>query len=160
MTPFSKLPDRIVIHCSATDDSPGKDADAIRAYHKSLGWDDIGYHFLIEDIGGRAVMVAGRSPQFEGAHCKAAGRNRDSLGVCVVGDFDKAPAPPQLFYRAARLVALLCFCHGIAPAMVSGHREWEPRKTCPGRHFDLVEFRAAVEAYLEAYRALGVGQEG
>lgn len=158
MKEFTAIPSRVVVHCSATDDSPRMDSRAIRAYHKSLGWEDIGYHFLLEEIGGKLMLVRGRPARYEGAHCKAAGRNRDSIGFCIVGDFDEAPPDPDLFYAAARAVACLCFLYGISADRVSGHREWEPKKTCPGKRFDMVLFRDAVETYLEAYNALGVEQ--
>lgn len=159
MSPFDSIPNRIILHCSATDDSPAKNTDAIRAYHKSLGWDDIGYHWLIEDVGGKALLIPGRSFRYQGAHCRAAGRNRDSIGVCIIGDFDKTPPAPTLFYKAARYIALLCRVYDIHPSMVSGHREWEPKKTCPGKWFDMVAFRESVGVHLEAINALGIGPE-
>lgn len=158
MKEFERLPSRLVIHCSATDDGPKMDSLAIKDYHLSLGWDDIGYHFLLEKVGGKLMLVRGRSPRYEGAHCRAAGRNHDSIGFCIVGDFDEEPPSQELFNAAAKAVALICFAYGIPSYRVSAHREWELSKTCPGKRFDMVLFRDAIDAYLEAYHALGVEQ--
>lgn len=159
MTEFKGIPSRIVVHCSASDDGLMRDRDTIRSYHLRLGWEDIGYHFLIEKIGSNVALLPGRSPRFEGAHCRAAGRNHDSIGVCIVGDFDKAKPQDAVFYSAAKAVAVLCMAYGIPADRVSAHREWEPKKTCPGRLFDMVLFREAVGAYLEALHAVGLAQD-
>lgn len=156
---FSKIPDKIVVHCSATDDGAGMDLLAIKRYHVDvLGWDDIGYHFVLENVGnGLFMMEKGRPIAFEGAHCKAKGRNRDSIGVCIVGDFDNRPPDPVLFTDAANFVALLCFVFDIPADNVSGHRDWEPAKTCPGKQFDLVKFRALVADFLSRFKNPGLG---
>ena len=38
---------KVVVHCSATKQSMDIGAEDIRGWHKSKGWDDIGYHYVI-----------------------------------------------------------------------------------------------------------------
>lgn len=135
-------PKYIILHHSLTKDSGTVSAGAIRRYHtETLGWADVGYHFLLEDIAGRVEILVGRLWDEQGAHCKA--RNRDSLGICLVGNFDLAPPPPEMWATGVRLVRALCVGLRIDPANIHGHRDYDP-KTCPGTHFDLAKFRADV----------------
>jgi hypothetical protein len=155
------VPRRIVLHCSDTEDGPGNNWQAIRKYHTDpkpggRGFVEIGYHFGIEQIGGRLALLAGRHPYVMGAHCAAAGRNHDSLGICVVGDFDDDPPPLRLVGVVTSVLALLCVMHGIAPETISGHREWEPGKTCPGAKWDMEFTRAMVGERLGRLRHSGV----
>lgn len=76
-------PSRLVIHHSASPRSTT--TGTIRSWHLQRGFRDIGYHFVIE---GDGKVVPGRHPHEMGAHAK--GANRDSLGICVVGDNTRA----------------------------------------------------------------------
>lgn len=148
MRPFSQMPQYVILHSSDTTDGPGTDAVAIRRYHvETLGWDDIGYHWVIERIGGEVRIVPGRHPRFQGAHTRAAGRNRDSIGICVVGTFDHEPPHFSQWFASARLAATLATAYGIPVENCRGHREFEPRKTCPGRAWDLDRWRDQVAIY-------------
>lgn len=134
-----------MLHASATEDGRTYSWDAIRRYHvETLGWADIGYHAGLELVGRRMVLVRGRAWDTPGAHCKAAGRNSDSLGLCVVGRYDIYPPAPELHAAVCRVLAWMCVSEGIPPEMISGHREWEPHKTCPGTAWDLDATRAEV----------------
>lgn len=57
--------------------------DIVDQYHKSLGWNGIGYHYFIEKSG---MVKQGRQDNETGAHTK--GHNDDSLGICLAGNFD------------------------------------------------------------------------
>ena len=74
----------IILHHSAVSyvDVP-KQFSIINNYHKSKGWGMIGYHYLIEKSG---KLLQGRKEDQVGAHC--IGRNHDSLGICLAGNFD------------------------------------------------------------------------
>lgn len=73
----------IVIHCSATKPSNEIGLDNLRDEHLCRGFDDIGYHWVINIDG---TIENGRSEKFQGAHCQ--GYNNRSLGVCYVGGLD------------------------------------------------------------------------
>lgn len=135
------VPSRIILHCSATPDGRVSDWGAIRRYHKQVnGWRDIGYHFGIELVGEDYEVLMGRWPDETGAH--ASGQNYDSIGVCFVGAFDEQPPPPEQWEKGLELVAWLCLRFVIPAKNIFGHREFDQKKTCPGRAFDLDRFRA------------------
>jgi N-acetylmuramoyl-L-alanine amidase len=135
-------PTYIVLHCSETKDSGTVSWGAIRRYHTSvLGWDDIGYHFGVERVGEDFEVLLGRLPNIHGAHCKAAGMNGKSLGICCVGSFSGESVPEQQWLLALRLARYLMAAYMIPADKVIGHREVEAAKTCPGAWFNMDKFR-------------------
>jgi len=147
--------DGIVLHCSDTEDGPRPNWEAIRRYHIEVnGWQDIGYHFVVERINGVVMVVQGRSPKFEGAHCAAQGRNRDTIGVCVVGDFDDNPPDEELYRKVVELLAFLCFTWHLPASSVRGHGELDPRKSCPGQQWDMDRTRAWLAETVQRTRPL------
>lgn len=135
----------IVVHHSLTPDGVQPSVEAIRRYHvQHNGWDDIGYHALVEQAGTTVEVLLGRPWTCQGAH--APGHNADSLGVCIVGDFDAGPIDPAHWQAAVKFVAWLARFFKVPTANVLGHREATPNRTCPGAHFDMALFRAAVNA--------------
>ena len=136
------LPNKIVIHCSATEDTPAKSWEAIRRYHtEERGWSDIGYHYGIEMVDDDIMVYRGRPWWEKGAHCKAGGRNHDSLGICVVGKYDDEPPSPQIYTATLDVLKVLCMAFWIRATNVYGHREFEDMKTCPGLKWDLDALR-------------------
>lgn len=136
------VPNKIVLHCSATEDSESKSWEAIRRYHTGVkGWSDIGYHYGLEIVGDEIKWYRGRPYWKRGAHCKAANRNFDSLGVCVVGKFDEAPPNREIYSATIKLLSWLCMAFWISADDVYGHREFEQHKTCPGKMWDLDRVR-------------------
>lgn len=133
-------PDMLIIHCSATKDSGTVSWPAIRRYHKNeRGWLDIGYHFGVEYVGAEVEILIGRLPDVPGAHCRD--HNHESLGVCVVGDYDVYPPSALIWGRAVALARWICVEWGIRYNNVWGHREFDNKKTCPGLKFDMDKFR-------------------
>jgi hypothetical protein len=126
--------DLIVIHHSATP--PGRDVsvEEIRRWHLQRGFNDIGYHDIIE-IDGR--IREGRDREKAGAH--AQGYNTRSIGICIVGDGRQGFTDMQ--WKSLR--ALLRHYRRMYPAIdITGHRDLKGAKTeCPG--FD-------VRAWLQA----------
>ena len=155
------IPRYIILHCSATPDGQEFSWDAIKRYHvHNRGWTDIGYHYGVEYNAGNLVLLQGRKPWVMGAHCKAAKRNGDSLGVCVVGQFDDEPPSNEVFETAVRFLAQLCFVFRISPMNVRGHREYTDMKTCPGSKWDLTKTRSRVEGLLQFAPDIGIYMEG
>ena len=73
---------KVIVHHSASPRDTTT-TEMIRDWHvNGNGWDDIGYHWVIEADGS---LHKGRLESVVGAHCR--GHNGDSIGVCVVGDF-------------------------------------------------------------------------
>ena len=152
-------PDYIVIHHSLTKDGQVNDWPAIRRYHIEMnGWNDIGYHLGVEDVGGQLVLQEGRAIGTVGAHCKEAGMNSWSIGVCVVGNFDVEPPSLAKLYFLRDLCFSLMENYGIPAQNVIGHRDaglmagydWQRGqfKTCPGRLFPLDSLRGMLSGGL------------
>jgi hypothetical protein len=166
----------IVIHHSATVDGTQNDWEAIRRYHTSyrvdgeivdeqtfktmqmLGhgkvfekpWTDIGYHGGWELEGSVYVFKIGRPWSMPGAHAGLHGNNaynNDYLGLCVVGNYDKAAPTGFLWELCLKTVREIKQHFGFSVDRILGHREvydkvGMPRqKTCPGSLFDMDKFR-------------------
>jgi len=145
-------PEYVCIHHSLTKDGLVVDTVAIRRYHKEvMGWSDIGYHWLIEDVNGVTTLQVGRPRTMPGAHCKEAGMNQRSFGICVVGNFDLAPPPLRTLHYLRDFVWAIMVNYAIPVQKVIGHREaglmagfdWRKGqyKSCPGKLFPLAGLR-------------------
>jgi N-acetylmuramoyl-L-alanine amidase len=133
-------PQFIFIHHSLTRDSGTVSWNAIRSYHVDhLHWRDIGYHYGIEEINGRAEILVGRFEGETGAHTK--GYNRDSIGICLVGNYDVEDVTIEKWGLTLQLVKNICLRYEIPVKNVLAHREVTPHKSCPGNLFDMGEFR-------------------
>lgn len=140
----------LVVHHSKTPDGRRLDTTAIRRYHvQHNGWDDIGYHYLVErDEYGAIQVIHGRPEDRTGAHCR--GHNQHTIGVCFVGDFDVTTPTDELLETAAMHLWPVMRRHGLTASDLVGDRDHHPAKTCPGSKFDLDRLRAVVN---EARRA-------
>lgn len=121
--------DAIVIHCSADPEGRDRKMEDIKQYHKSIGYDDIGYNYIIELDG---TVKEGRSLEVDGAHCKLSGSsgksyNKHSIGICYIGglskDMKKAKDTRTDAQKAAmhELVERLCQQYEIKEIL--GHRD-------------------------------------
>jgi N-acetylmuramoyl-L-alanine amidase len=126
-----KATNYIVVHCSASPASAVHvDAKEIDRWHRKKGWLKIGYHFVITRD---AVLQKGRDLNSAGAH--VAGRNHESIGVCLVGgtkDDWKTPEDNFTQDQMAMLNVLLFDLRNLYPqAKIVGHWELDPKKACP-----------------------------
>lgn len=142
-------PTKIIVHHSLTEDGASVSWNAIRDYHVNVnGWRDVGYHYGIELVSDRYDIFKGRMDNEAGAHCL--GYNDSSLGICLVGNFDLAPAPAAQVELARKLCRSLMAIYGIKVDGVLGHRETYTlrgvpvEKTCPGSAFDMDAFRRSL----------------
>ena len=118
----------IIIHCADTPEGRDDKAADIRRWHKAQGWNDIGYHYII-DLDG--TIEPGRPVETAGAHC--AGHNANSIGICYVGGCNKEMKPKDTRTDAqkAALLLLLKFLRAKYPeAKIYGHRDFSD-KPCP-----------------------------
>lgn len=103
---------RLIVHHSAS--SLGTTLEDVRGWHLERGFDDIGYHFVIE---GDGALRYGRPVHLQGAHAK--GANEDSIGVCLVGnnrDPDSSWRPVQIARLHALIGALVTIWPGLSVA--------------------------------------------
>jgi hypothetical protein len=135
-------PNKIILHHSATADGPTVSWGAIRRFHVvECAWGAIGYHYGIELVGDYYEVLIGRLPYEVGAHTQ--GQNSCSLGVCFVGNFDKAVVPREQWAKGLWLCRSLISQFGIARDAIFGHRSFA-NKSCPGQHFDVERFKSEI----------------
>ncbi len=143
----------IILHHSLTPRQNKPQWKAIRRYHmKHNGWSDVGYHHGMEIItgpDGNVVVIEheGRKHERQGAHVK--GMNEETLGVCVIGNYDNEKVPKRLWEETLYLVKRLQRMYDVPTEMVLGHWEAQKmqgysvseRKSCPGTKFSMQAFR-------------------
>ena len=118
----------------------------IKIRHRFLrGWEDTGYHLLIGNkICGEGKISSGRSLEYQGAH--AFGYNRNSIGVCVVGDYDKNEPTLKQFSALIELLKDLCKKYNVPYDNVIGHNEIPGCiKTCPGKNINMHDVRKFIK---------------
>lgn len=135
--------DKIIVHCSASDDPKDDSIEAIYNLHTApkdesikwgeydthgRGWKDVGYHFFIEKSG---EIKKGRDIDRVGAHCK--GCNSNSIGICLSGN---TKFTGDQFISLTNLLKSLVL---LFPEVTThGHNEFA-NKTCP--NFDLTPYK-------------------
>ena len=126
------IPNKIIIHHSLTKDDKNLSWGAIRKYHiETNGWKDIGYQFGIELINDHYEILIGRRPDLIGAH--TIGQNDQSIGICVVGNFDVDPVTEDIKDALQKLLVWLMPLYRISSKEIHGHCEYAA-KTCPGKN--------------------------
>ena len=134
--------DRIYIHQSGF---PYGTTKATKEYHLSKGWDDIGYHFVIEngyssgtsykyddrldELDGATSV--GRNIDIPGAHVQ--GDNETSIGIMLIGDSWDGMTKKQMD-SLIKLVKWLVAKYNIDIENVMGHFETKKvptEKSCP-----------------------------
>lgn len=122
-------PNKIILHHSATDEGT---FESIKRYHiEKRGFNDIGYHYLIETDGS---LHEGRKEHVTGAH--TIGENETSIGICLVGNFDKYKPNTKQFDALNELLHDIFSRYGKLP--IYGHNKYA-NKTCPGTKFPMKE---------------------
>lgn len=121
----------IVIHHAGFPDGD-KDSSAVELhkFHQEInGWAGIGYHYVIRKDG---TIEQGRKPKAVGAH--AYQHNKNSIGICVAGNFNVAKPKAAQMDSLKLLTAWLCQKYKLDPmrkGVIVGHRNLNDT-TCPG----------------------------
>ena len=129
----------IVGHHSATGQG---NAAIFDAYHRNVHHMENGlaYHFVIgngTDSGDGQIEIGPRwFRQIQGGHVRSERFNQDSIGICLVGNFEETiPTPRQI----AAFISLVDFLRQSVlpkPPQFLVHREIPGERTlCPGRAF-------------------------
>lgn len=119
---------KIIVHCADTPEGRDNKAEDIRRWHKARGFNDIGYHYVV-DLDG--TIEPGRDVTIAGAH--TTGHNADSIGVCYIGgaDTDMKPKDTRTEEQKTALRLLLKYLVQKYPgAKIYGHRDFA-QKACP-----------------------------
>ncbi len=120
----------LIVHHSAT----ARDTttfEAVKKYHVSKGWGDIGYHFFITPDGN---VRQGRAENIVGSQCQADGMNFKSLGICLTGNFDTETPTVEQLTALLNLIRTLMTKYNIPKENVIGHGQARGATTaCPGK---------------------------
>lgn len=131
--PKDNSPEWIIIHHSGgTDADPLADTShhtfkTIQDYHLSLGWENIGYHKIVEKDG---KIVEGRPEHYHGAH--ATNYNKKSIGIVLSGNFDVTLPTKAQEDSLRELLVLLMAKYTIPKEKIVPHRKFA-NKTCFGK---------------------------
>lgn len=120
--------DKIILHCTATQEGKDYNVATIKKWHRQRGFSDIGYHYLIRLNG---TIEKGRPIEQIGAHVK--GQNAYSIGISYVGGVDKNlnPKDTRTYRQKAAIKRLLQDLWKQFPdATLHGHYEFA-NKACP-----------------------------
>jgi hypothetical protein len=136
----------IVIHHIG---APSGDAESIHKLHQSFGWDGLGYHFVIgngNQMEDGVVHVGYRwDRQLPGVHTAgpdADWYNRQTIGICLVGNGQRRPFTSKQNRAVASLVQALQRELDLPADRVWLHRDVASGALGPGQHFPEAQFRA------------------
>jgi len=138
----------VIIHHSATDKGTVAGMDT---WHRRRGMENgLAYHFVIGNGRGMKngeIAIGNRwRKQLHGGHVDTAAKNRVSIGICLVGNFQKRPPSKQQIRSLNALVAYLNKTCRLNSKAVATHRMVNRKGTlCPGRHFPAKTFLAALK---------------
>lgn len=132
-------PQNLIIHHSITprDLNVKTTERSIQNNHKnrgfpvsSMGW-NIGYQYVIY---GNGEVRQYRQDSEEGAHTKEQGMNFKSIGICLIGDFDKEFPNDVQIASLKRLMQNKIIQYSIPPKNIFPHRKFATYKSCYGSH--------------------------
>ncbi len=145
----------IIVHHSGTKEGNAANFDA---YHKNKKkWrHGLAYHFVIGNGNGSADGEIETGPRWEkqihGAHSGRMDFNRISIGVCLVGNFEKQGSGPTQGQMESlqHLLKYLCKRYNIALDKVIGHNQVQKSQTaCPGKNFPFNKMKFALAEALK-----------
>ncbi|MFH1983446.1 MAG: peptidoglycan recognition family protein [Pseudomonadota bacterium] len=125
----------IIHHTASLEDSL---ENILELHVKMNNWDDVGYHFLINN--GRIlpdgfIEVSRRwRQQNEGAHTKNRGINKEAIGIALVGNFEIHDPTTAQLNSLVNLIRALIEEYKIPVENIFMHKMLSPTK-CPGSKF-------------------------
>ncbi|MGM8216842.1 N-acetylmuramoyl-L-alanine amidase [Bacillaceae bacterium W0354] len=133
-TRLSTINNLVIHHCATSNNSVDNRTEIqqqkyIQNLHQlDNGWCDMGYHYGIGKNGG---ILEGRLEHLMGAHVGGAGRNHDTLGVVVHGDYRSRTFTGTQRNALVRLLAWLCYKYNLSPSKITYHQALDST-ACPG----------------------------
>jgi len=140
----------IVIHHTASDF--GNLEYYKRLHQKERGWDDIAYHFVInngsfETIPGQIEESNLWKKRKSGYSTKNWLVNTFGIAIVLVGNLENHPPLPQQYESLINLVTNLSKKYNIPPERIFGHREIQ-NTNCPGKFLNMAKFRLEIKKRL------------
>ena len=136
----SNSPKSVIIHHTAVNNLTPQ---SINEDHKNKGYGGIGYHFYIRKDG---TIYKGRDEKLVGAH--AIGRNYDSIGICLEGNFEKEGMNEEQERALLMLTSDMVIKYNISD--IIGHRDTY-QTLCPGKNVSIEEIREKVKNEIVEY---------
>lgn len=143
----------IVIHHSATESGNAEEFDR---YHRlKRGWDELAYHFVIGNgrgAGDGEIQIGSRWRKAKhGAHAGNKKMNDISIGICLVGNFEKSYPTKKQMESLIKLLRRLMEEYDIPASHIIGHNEVNMGKgkstLCPGKNLNIEEIRRRLSEY-------------
>ena len=131
-------PKVIVFHHA---DSKSLSPEEINEIHKEKGWDGIGYHYYIREDG---TIYSGRPEECIGSHVY--GDNKDSLGICLEGNFEEEEPTEEEIESLVNLSVYLILKYNIPTC--KKHSDLY-NTLCPGRLFPMDEIEKRIKEKIE-----------
>jgi N-acetylmuramoyl-L-alanine amidase/LysM domain len=134
----------IVIHHSASPDASVKGMDYYHRVERHME-NGLAYHFVIgngHSMKDGEIAIGHRwKAQLNGGHLASEALNAKSIGICLIGNFDRErPSKRQLDSLRELIEFLVARCH-LGPKSVKTHQQINPVYTrCPGRYFPTKSF--------------------
>jgi len=126
-------PTDLIFHHTA---SKSISAEDINEMHIKEGWGGIGYHFYIRKDG---TIYRGRPENATGAH--AIGRNKNSIGICLEGNFEETSPTKEQKDSLVKLSTDMIIKHNLEG--IFGHEDVY-ETLCPGKNFPMEEIQNKV----------------
>jgi hypothetical protein len=132
----------VIVHSGSPAGTPA----SIGAKHESIGYDGLGFHFLIGNgtgMGDGEIHLGRRwLSQSSGAALSGIDTKRSErmIEICLIGDGDRGPFTTEQVRYLAMVVDALLQKTGISPDRVYLHDELAST-TSPGRYFPRSSFR-------------------
>ena len=135
----------IVIHHSATKQGNAAIFDNYHRGEKGMR-DGLAYHFVIgngaKSKDGQVEAGQRWARQIAGAHCYDNKMNQESVGICLVGNFDQSKPTAKQMDALIKLIADLQKQYRIPKSNILLHKEVDKRQTnCPGKNFPASKVR-------------------
>lgn len=135
----------IVIHHSATKQGNAAIFDGYHRREKGMR-DGLAYHFVIgngtKSKDGQIEVGRRWEKQMAGAHCYDNKMNQESVGICLVGNFDVSKPTARQMESLRKLMSDLQNHYRIPQANILLHKEVDKRQTnCPGRNLPANKIR-------------------
>ena len=136
---------RIVVHHSAIKYGNVKKYD--RAHRERGMTNGLAYHFVIGngiDSGDGEIEIGPRwTKQLQGGHVKNHAVNLNSIGICLVGNFEKNHPSKRQLDSFTQLVDWLQQDVLKKKTLFAGHKDLKGEQTvCPGKNFPLAAMHA------------------
>jgi hypothetical protein len=137
--------EHIVIHHSATKEGSGKGMDRYHREDRHME-NGLAYHFVIGNgngMGDGEIFIGRRwKEQLDGGHLASHELNEVSLGICLVGDFQKTGPSTKQLNALEALIRSLQSRTQLGDSDVTTHKLIHPKHTqCPGKRFPFEDFK-------------------